>query len=63
MTKRMSNLTDKFEANITLLTQMIVSFLVEKKYKYLSLAESWFWKVGRAKIVKNVIHGKLIYGH
>ena len=27
--KRMSNLTDKFEAGITLFTQMIVSFLVE----------------------------------
>ena len=40
--KRMSNLTDKFEAGITLFTQMIVSFLVEKKYKYLSLTGSWF---------------------
>ena len=33
--KRMSSLTDKFEAGITLFTQMIVSFLVEKKYKNL----------------------------
>ena len=40
--KRMSNLTDKFVAGITLFQQMIVSFLVEKKYKYLSLTDSWF---------------------
>ena len=47
--KRMSNLTAKFEAGITLFTQMIVSFLVERKYKYLSLTDR---KIGRAKIVK-----------
>ena len=35
--KRMSNLTDKFVADITLFTQMLVSFLVEKKYICLSL--------------------------
>ena len=38
----MSNLTEKFEKGITLFIQMIVSFLVEKKYKYLSLTGSWF---------------------
>ena len=31
--KRMLNFTDKFEAGITL---MVVSFLVDKKYKYRS---------------------------
>ena len=34
--KCMSNLTDKFVPGITLFAQIIVSFLVEKKYKYLS---------------------------
>ena len=59
----MSNLTKKFAPGITLFTQIIVSFLVEK-YKYLSLTGRWFYKIGiRAKTVKNVIHAKLIYGH
>ena len=40
--KWLSNLTDKFVPSITLFTQIIVSFLVEKKYKYLSLTGSWF---------------------
>ena len=33
----MSNLTDKFVLGITLFTQIIVSFLVDKKNKCLSL--------------------------
>ena len=37
-----SNLADKFVMGITLFTQIIVSFLVEKKYKYLNLTGSWF---------------------
>ena len=39
--KCMSNLTDNFVLGITLFMQIIVSFLVEKKYKYLSLTGSW----------------------
>ena len=35
--KCMSNLSDKFVAGITLFTQIIASFVVEKNYKYLSL--------------------------
>ena len=58
----MSNLSDKFVPGITLFMQIILSFLVNK-YKYLSLTGSWFYKIGRAKTVKNVIHAKLIYGH
>ena len=38
--KCMSNLTDKFVLGITLFTQITVSFLVDKKYKYLSLTGS-----------------------
>ena len=38
--KCMSNLTDKFVPGITLFTQIIVSFLVDKKYKCLSLTGS-----------------------
>ena len=38
--KCMSNLTDKFVPAITLFTQIIVSFLVDKKDKCLSLTGS-----------------------
>ena len=38
--KCMSNLTDKFVLGITLFMQIIVSFLVDKKYKCLSLTSS-----------------------
>ena len=34
-----SNFTDRFVPGITLFTQIIVSFLVEKKYKCLSLTD------------------------
>ena len=40
--KCMPNLTDKFVPGITLFTQIIVSFLVDKKYKYLSLTGGYF---------------------
>ena len=36
----MSNLTDKFVPGISLIEQIIVSFLVDKKYKCLSLSGS-----------------------
>ena len=38
--KCMSSLTDKFVPDITFFAQIIVSFLVERKYKYLSLTGS-----------------------
>ena len=38
--KCMCNLSDKFVVGITLFKQIIASFLVEKKYKYLSLTGS-----------------------
>ena len=38
--KCMSNLTDKFVPGITLFTHIIVSFLVDKKYKCISLTGS-----------------------
>ena len=47
--KCMFNLTDKFALGITLFTQIIVSFLVDKKHKFLSLTG-----VGKAKTVKKV---------
>ena len=61
--KYICNLTDKFVAGIILSTQIIVSSLLEKKYQYPSLTGSCFLNIGRAKILKNSVLGKLIYGH
>ena len=55
----MANLNDKLVLGIQFFIQIIVPFLVEKKYKYLSLTGSWFYEIGRTKTVKNVIHGNL----
>ena len=46
--KCMSNLTDKFVPGITLFKQIIVCFLVDKKYRCLSLTGSEFEDIGKA---------------